>query len=47
MTLENFTDIYEKYQDKKVNHIDGKVVRCSVKKSKGKNKMRYSVCRIA
>lgn len=31
----NFPDIYEKYQDKKVLHIDGKAVRGASEKSKG------------
>ena len=32
---ENFTEVYEKYQDKKALHIDGKAVRGGSEKSKG------------
>lgn len=32
---ENFPDVYEKYQDKKVLHIDGKAARAASEKSKG------------
>ncbi|MCM1160126.1 MAG: transposase family protein [Roseburia sp.] len=32
---ESFPEVYEKYQDKKVLHIDGKAVRAAGEKSKG------------
>lgn len=32
---ENFPTVYEKYQDRKVLHIDGKAVRAASEKSKG------------
>ena len=32
---ENFPELYEKYQDKKVLHIDGKAVRAASEKTKG------------
>lgn len=41
---ENFTEVYEKYQDKKALHIDGKAVRGGSEKSKGEKPVYHLNC---